>query len=134
MSHVVGLKTLIKIDSAIDSKRIILTYIFKEMNKTLTEFNKFLKKDIMCRNIKTLFNFEPVATEEEIYASSLQYVRKISGFTKPSKVNEDFFYNMVDEIASVTRKLVDGLETNAVPKNREEEARKAKERARARFG
>ena len=88
----------------------------------------------MCRNIKQLFNYDPVATEEEIYASSLQYVRKISGFTKPSKANEAFFYSMVDEVAAVTHKLIEGLVTNATPKNREEEARKAKERAKLRFG
>lgn len=87
----------------------------------------------MCRNIKTLYNFEPPATEEEIRAASLQFVRKVSGFTKPSKANEAAFQAAVDEIAAATGRLLDGLETNAPPKNREEEAAKARARAARRF-
>ncbi len=88
----------------------------------------------MCRNIRTLFNFEPPVTEEEIRAASLQFVRKISGFSKPSKANEGSFQSAVDEIAGVSTRLLRSLETNASPKNREEEAAKAKARAGARFG
>ena len=88
----------------------------------------------MCRNIKTLFNFEPPVTEEEIRAASLQFVRKLSGFNKPSKANETAFDAAVDEIAAVSRTLLAALETNAPPKNREEEAAKARERAAQRFG
>jgi len=87
----------------------------------------------MCRNIKTLYNFEPPANEGEIRAAALQYVRKVSGFSKPSQVNEAAFYAAVDEIAAVTAKLLDTLETNATPKNREEEAAKARARAAKRF-
>jgi len=87
----------------------------------------------MCRNIKTLFNFEPPATEAEIRAAALQFVRKVSGFNKPSKANEDAFLAAVDEIAAVTRELLDALETNASPKNRAEEAAKARARAAQRF-
>jgi len=88
----------------------------------------------MCRNIKTLFNFDPPVTPEEIRAASLQFVRKISGFTKPSKANEDSFAAAVEEIAAVSARLLHSLETTAPPKNREEEAAKAKARAAARFG
>jgi len=88
----------------------------------------------MCRNIKTLFNFDPPVTEEEIRAASLQFVRKISGFTKPSKANEQMFMTAVDEVAGVATRLLLSLETNAPPKNREEEAAKAKARAAERFG
>jgi hypothetical protein len=88
----------------------------------------------MCRNIKTLFNFDPPVTEDEIRAASLQFVRKISGFTKPSKANEAAFLAAVDEVAEVASRLLDALETTAPPKNREEEAAKAKGRAAARFG
>jgi hypothetical protein len=87
----------------------------------------------MCRNIKTLFNFEPPVTEEEVHAASLQFVRKISGFTKPSKTNEAAFQAAVEEIAGISRRLLHSLETNAPPKNREEEAAKAKARAAERF-
>ncbi len=87
----------------------------------------------MCRNIKTLFNFEPPVTEAEIRAASLQFVRKVSGFSKPSKANEAAFLAAVDEIATVTGKLLNSLETNASPKNREEEAAKARARAAQRF-
>jgi hypothetical protein len=83
----------------------------------------------MCRNIKTLFNFDPPVTPEEIRAASLQFVRKISGFTKPSKANEGAFLAAVDEVAGVSTRLLRSLETNAAPKNREEEAAKAKMRA-----
>jgi hypothetical protein len=88
----------------------------------------------MCRNIKTLFNFEPPVTSEEIRASSLQFVRKISGIHKPSKVNEARFLAAVDEIAAVSTRLLHALETSAPPKDREAEAAKAKVRAATRFG
>ena len=88
----------------------------------------------MCRNIKTLFNFDPPVTDEEVRAASLQFVRKISGFTKPSKANEKLFQAAVDEIAGVSSRLLLSLETNAAPKNREEEAAKAKARSAERFG
>ena len=88
----------------------------------------------MCRNIKILFNFDPPVTAEEIRAASLQFVRKISGFNKPSKANESSFLVAVDEIAGIATRLLGGLETNAPPKNREEEAAKAKARAAERFG
>ena len=87
----------------------------------------------MCRNIKTLFNFEPPVTDEEIRAASLQFVRKLSGFNKPSKANEVAFLAAVDEIAAVSRKLLNALETNAPPRNREEEAAKARARSAQRF-
>lgn len=88
----------------------------------------------MCRNIKTLFNFEPPVTDDEIRAASLQFVRKISGFGKPSKANEAAFNSAVEEIASASGRLLRALETTATPKNREEEAAKAKARAAVRFG
>jgi hypothetical protein len=87
----------------------------------------------MCRNIRTLFNFDPPVTEEEIRAASLQFVRKISGFTKPSKANEQMFMTAVDEVAGISTRLLLSLETTAPPKNREEEAAKAKLRAAERF-
>jgi len=87
----------------------------------------------MCRNIKTLFNFEPPVTDEEIRAASLQFVRKLSGFNKPSKANEVAFLAAVDEISAVSRKLLNALETNAPPKNREEEAARARARSARRF-
>jgi hypothetical protein len=88
----------------------------------------------MCRNIKTLFNFDPPVNAEEVRAASLQFVRKISGFNKPSKANEGPFLAAVDEIADVASRLLHSLETTAPPKNREEEAAKAKARAAVRFG
>jgi len=88
----------------------------------------------MCRNIKTLFNFDPPVTPEEVHAASLQFVRKISGFTKPSKANEGAFQAAVDEVAEVAARLLHSLETTAPPKNREEEAAKARARAAERFG
>jgi len=88
----------------------------------------------MCRNIKTLFNFAPPVTEEEIRAASLQFVRKISGLNKPSKANETTFLAAVDEVAALSTRLLHSLETTAPPKNREEEAAKAKARAAERFG
>ena len=87
----------------------------------------------MCRNIKTLFNFEPPVTDEEICAASLQFVRKLSGFNKPSKANEVAFLAAVNEIAAVSRKLLNALETNAPPRNREKEAAKARARSAQRF-
>jgi len=88
----------------------------------------------MCRNIKTLFNFDPPATDDEVRAASLQFVRKLSGFTAPSKVNEKAFNKAIDDTFTVARKLIDDLETNAPAKNREEEAAKAKARAAERYG
>jgi hypothetical protein len=87
----------------------------------------------MCRNIKTLANFEPPATDDEIRASSLQFVRKLSGMNKPSRANQEAFDRAVDEVTAVARQLVSSLTTSAAPRNREEEARKAQERARERF-
>jgi hypothetical protein len=88
----------------------------------------------MCRNIKNLFNFDPPVTEEEVKAASLQFVRKISGFHRPSKANEAAFQRAVDEIAAISGRFLSSLETTAPPKNREEEAAKAKARAALRFG
>jgi hypothetical protein len=88
----------------------------------------------MCRNIKLLFNFDPPVTDEEIRAASLQFVRKISGFQKPSKANEAAFYAAIDEIAAASARLLESLETNGPVRNREEEAAKAKARGAARFG
>jgi hypothetical protein len=88
----------------------------------------------MCRNIKTLFNYHPPATAEEIRGAALQFVRKISGFSNPSKANEGAFQSAVDEIAGISTRLLRSLETNAPAKNREEEAAKAKARAAERFG
>ena len=88
----------------------------------------------MCRNIKTLFNFEPPVTEAELRAAALQYVRKITGFNKPSKANEAAFLAAVEEVAAASGRLLRSLETQAPPKNREEEASKAKARAAVRFG
>ena len=87
----------------------------------------------MCRNIHTLYNFEPPATEDEIRGAALQYVRKVSGFTKPSQANEAVFEAAVDEVADSTRRLIDALVTNAAPKDREVEAERARERAKQRF-
>ena len=88
----------------------------------------------MCRNIKPLFNFEPPVTEEEIHAASLQFVRKISGYTKPSKINEPAFLAAVEDIAKVSGQLLRSMESTAAPKNRDEEAAKAKARSAQRFG
>jgi len=88
----------------------------------------------MCRNIKTLFNFEPPATDEEINAASLQYVRKVTGFNKPSKTNEAAFYTAVEDIAKISERLLASLETTVPPKDREEVAAKAKARSALRFG
>jgi hypothetical protein len=87
----------------------------------------------MCRNIRTLFNFEPPATDEEIQAASLQFVRKLSGFTAPSRANEAIFKQAVEDVARVARNLVDALVTNTPPRNREVEAARAKARSAARF-
>jgi hypothetical protein len=87
----------------------------------------------MCRNIRTLFNFDPPVTDEEVRAASLQFVRKITGFHKPSKANEAAFLAAIDEIASISSRLLDSLETTAAPRNREEEAAKAEARAASRF-
>jgi hypothetical protein len=88
----------------------------------------------MCRNIKTLFNFDPPVTDEEVRAAALQFVRKISGFNKPSQANEASFQSAVEEIAGISKRLLRSLDTNAPPKNRAEEAAKAKARAAVRFG
>jgi hypothetical protein len=87
----------------------------------------------MCRNIHTLFNYEPTATEDEVRDAALQYVRKISGFSKPSRANEESFARAVDEVAAATKRLIDGLVTSAPPKDREVEAARARERAAKRF-
>jgi hypothetical protein len=87
----------------------------------------------MCRNIKTLFNFEPSATDDEIRASALQFVRKLSGFTKPSKANQEAFDLAIEEVSAAARRLVDSLVTNSPPRDREEEAFKAKARAAERY-
>jgi len=88
----------------------------------------------MCRNIKTLFNFDPPATEEEIRAASLQFVRKLSGFNAPSKANEAAFNRAIDDVATIARRLIDSLTTTASPRNREEVAAQARARAAERFG
>jgi hypothetical protein len=88
----------------------------------------------MCRNIKNLFNFDPPVTDEEVQAASLQFVRKISGFNKPSKANEEAFEAAIEEIANVSKRFLRSLETTAPPKNREDEAAKARARAAERFG
>ena len=88
----------------------------------------------MCRSIRPLFNFQPPATDDEVHAASLQFVRKISGFAKPSQANAETFQQAVAEVTAAARRLVDSLETNAPPRNREVEAEKAKARAIARFG
>jgi hypothetical protein len=88
----------------------------------------------MCRNIKTLANFSPPATDEEIRASALQFVRKLSGMTAPSRANEAVFHRAVDEVTAAAQRLVHSVTTSAPPRNREEEARKARERSRGRFG
>jgi hypothetical protein len=87
----------------------------------------------MCRNIHTLFNYEPPATDHEVQDAALQYVRKISGFTKPSRANEEAFARAVDEVATATQRLIDGLVTAAAPRDREVEAARARERAAKRF-
>jgi hypothetical protein len=88
----------------------------------------------MCRNIKTLFNFDPPVTDEEVRAASLQFVRKITGFNKPSKANEASFQAAIDDVTAISMRLLRSLETTAQPKNREEEAAKARARAAERFG
>jgi len=88
----------------------------------------------MCRNIRTLYNFEPPVTDEEIHAASLQFVRKICGFTRPSRANETAFHAAVDDIARISAELLHSLETKAPPRNREEEAARARARSAARFG
>ena len=88
----------------------------------------------MCRNIHTLFNFEPPATQEEVHDAALQYVRKISGFTKPSRANEEAFARAVDEVAAASARLLDSLVTSAPPKDREREAARARARAAERYG
>jgi len=88
----------------------------------------------MCRNIKTLANFEPPATDDEVRASALQFVRKLSGTTKPSRANEAIFNQTVDEVTASARRLLESLQINSPPRNRDEEARKAKERSKLRFG
>jgi hypothetical protein len=88
----------------------------------------------MCRNIKNLFNFDPPVTAEEVRSASLQFVRKISGFNRPSKANEQAFNRAIEAVSAAAARLIDSLETNAPPRNREEEAAKAKARAAERFG
>lgn len=93
-----------------------------------------MMRPVMCRNIKTLFNFEPPATEAEIQASALQFVRKLSGFNTPSQANEAAFARAVEEVADAARRLLSSLQTQAPPRDREIEAAKARERSAARFG
>jgi hypothetical protein len=100
---------------------------------TLSAKHGYRVRMIMCRNIKTLYNFEPPATEEEVYLSSLQFVRKLSGFTKPSKANELAFDRAVDKVSRAARELVDSLVTSAPPRDREIEAMKARARSRERY-
>lgn len=88
----------------------------------------------MCRNIRVLYNFEPPVTDDEVRAASIQFVRKVSGFTKPSKANEEAFHRAIEEVAAATVRLMGSLETQAPPKNREEEAAKAKAKAAIRYG
>ncbi|MGH7493201.1 MAG: DUF2277 domain-containing protein [bacterium] len=88
----------------------------------------------MCRNIRTLYNFTPAVTDEEIHAASLQFIRKITGFTRPSKINEEAFENAVSQVALISKNLLESLVTTASPRDRETEALKAKARARLRFG
>lgn len=92
------------------------------------------KKDFMCRNIKTLFNFDPPATTDEVQASALQFVRKLSGMNKPSIANEEAFHLAVERVSAAAQEMLDSLITNAQPKDREVEAARAKERSAARFG
>jgi hypothetical protein len=106
---------------------------FSQMRPGSRRVIKFEVK-VMCRNIKTLFNFAPPVTPEEIRAASLQFVRKISGFNKPSKANETPFLAAIDEISAAAHRLLRSLETSAPPRNREEEAAKAKVRSARRFG
>lgn len=87
----------------------------------------------MCRNIRTLFNFDPPATDDEIHASAVQFVRKLSGFNKPSKANEAAFNQAIEDVTAIARRLIDSLETNTPPRNREEEAIKARARAAERY-
>jgi hypothetical protein len=96
--------------------------------------NENKKETFMCRNIRILFNFDPPATDEEIHAASIQYVRKITGYNKPSKANEEAFNRAVNEVARVSRNLLDTLETSTEPRNRELEAERARARAAKRFG
>jgi len=96
--------------------------------------NRFTRDQDMCRNIKTLANFEPPATDDEIQASALQFVRKLSGSTKPSHANEAAFTAAVQEVSAAARRLIDSLTTNAPPRDRQVEAQKARERAAKRFG
>jgi len=102
-------------------------------NFEILEIIMIFEVHAMCRNIKTLFNFDPPVTEDEVRAASLQFVRKITGFNKPSKANEPAFHAAIDEIAGIANRLLRGLETTAPPKNREEEAAKAKARSAERF-
>src|SRR5205085_3698891 len=97
-------------------------------------WNRPIKENTMCRNIKDLFNFDPPATEEEIRDASLQFVRKLSGFNKPSKANEVAFNRAVEEVATAARNLLDSLVTNAEPRDREVETERARARAANRFG
>ncbi len=100
----------------------------------LEKSSEGVKGRVMCRNIRTLFNFEPPVTEEEIRAASLHFVRKISGFNTPSKMNEAAFYAAVDDITRISGQLLGSLQSSATPKNRQEEAAKAKVRSAQRFG
>jgi hypothetical protein len=109
-------------------------YKVQAESRAVPNITRYLVGHSMCRNIKTLFNFDPPVTEDEVRAASLQFVRKISGFNKPSKANEPAFLAAIEEVAGVSMRLLHTLETTAPPKNREEEAARAKARAAERFG
>jgi hypothetical protein len=109
---------------------LVVVAVYLSLNRSLAaNYGEFA----ICRNIRTLFNFEPPVTEDEIRASALQFVRKLSGFAHPSKANEAAFSRAVDEVADAARRLLADLETASPPRNREAEASKARERARERF-
>lgn len=106
-----------------------------EMGQRVIKFHHAERENAcMCRNIKTLFNFEPPATDEEVRAASLQFVRKLSGFNKPSKANEEAFDRAIEQVTAVARELIDSLVTNADPRDREIEAERARQRTAERFG
>jgi hypothetical protein len=113
-----------ELDSILSNVRRVETIYFQLVERAIP----------MCRNIRTLFNFDPPVTPEEVRAASLQFVRKISGFTKPSQANEEAFLAAIDEVTTASTRLLHSLQTTAPPKNREEEAAKAQARAAERFG
>jgi hypothetical protein len=126
-----------KLATAVQAGQSLEALIESRRERKLRQRNDQRQKDPeefpMCRNIKTLANFEPPATDDEVRASALQFVRKLSGTTRPSRANESAFNLAVDEVTAAARRLVDSIEINAPPRDREEEARKAKERSLKRF-